>query len=630
MAITGPYEIVHYWFCLSTDTKPTASVGDRLYETNTKLWYVCTDGSTWSALPFDNESAYTVTDPAINAAVTTAILDAYGTVIITLTGAGNAQTIQSPTITTAGKAFTVVNNDTSINTIAVNGITIPVGKAQTWIWDGTAWIEIDLGITSLPVPINQGGTGQVTAATAFDALKQAATDIYAGTIELATNTETVTGSATDRATTPANITAKMSAPGAFGNTTPATSVATTLLHADNLTLDQNVEILAGNKTLVITDMVVQKLDPDGTDRNVLLPTEATSTDLTFIIYNTGGEVGEDLYIQDDAGAALTTVGYKQMAIASCDGTTWTVICVACSGTIAVLSQRVKEENTSAIAVGQPVYVSGATGVAFPTVGLADCDVSTKIRVKGLASETISQNTTGYIRIKGLLEGVNSTKGGVVNPNSEDWTAGDQLWVARTAGGITNVRPTSGRCIKVGTALTVEGANSKILVDIRENEVYSTAASGEDIVLRAGDDVGVNKVSIRNYSNTEVASIDTYGRTLAKFKSIIKASTGNLTAAEMQGCVLNNYGQVADATITLDPAAAGLAFDYIFGTAVAKYFRLDPNGSDSIYVNGATAGDGKYIGIASTQIGDGISFKAIQTGANEWNWVCTYQGAWVSE
>jgi hypothetical protein len=504
MAITGPYEIVHYYFCLSTDTKPTASVGDRLYETNTKLWYICTDGSTWSALPSDNESTYTVTNPAVSAAVTTAILDAYGTVIITLTAVGNAQTLQSPTITTAGKLFTVVNNDTSNNAIAVNGITIPIGKAQTWIWDGTAWVEVDLGITSLPVPINQGGTGQTTAATAFDALKQTATDAYVGVVELANDAEAVAGIA-DRAITPANLIAKLAAPGAIGGTTPATLVST-----DVLKLSDNVETLAANKTLVITDKVIQKLDPDGTDRNVLLPTEATSTDLVFFIYNMGGEVGEDLNIQDDAGAALGTIGYMQMGLATCDGTTWTVICVACSAGIAVLSQRVKEENTSAIAIGQPVYISGSAGVAFPTVGLADCDVSTKIRVKGLASETISQNTTGYIRVKGLLEGVDSTKGGVVNPNSEDWAAGDQLWVSRTAGGLTNVRPTSGRNIKAGTALTVEGANSKILVDIRENEIWSTAASGENIVLRAGDDIGANKVSIRNYSNTEVARIDSYG------------------------------------------------------------------------------------------------------------------------
>ena len=48
------------------------------------------------------------------------------------------------------------------------------------------------------------------------------TAINAGILELATNAETVTGTDTARATTPANITAKMAAPGAIGETTPST------------------------------------------------------------------------------------------------------------------------------------------------------------------------------------------------------------------------------------------------------------------------------------------------------------------------------------------------------------------------------------------------------------------------
>jgi hypothetical protein len=99
-------------------------------------------GASSATLPFTTSS-----DPASSAATTTAIVNAYGGVVITLTGAGNAQTIGAPTVITAGKTFTVVNNDTSANAIVVNGVTIPAGKAQTWVWDGSAWSEIDLGST---------------------------------------------------------------------------------------------------------------------------------------------------------------------------------------------------------------------------------------------------------------------------------------------------------------------------------------------------------------------------------------------------------------------------------------------------------------------------------------------------
>jgi hypothetical protein len=104
------------------------------------------------------------TDPATNTVGTTAIVDTYSGNVVTLTTTGNSQTLQSPTDTRTGSKFTVINNDTSTNTLTVNGIAIPIGKAQTWIWDGTAWAEIDIGITTLPVPVIQGGTGLATIA----------------------------------------------------------------------------------------------------------------------------------------------------------------------------------------------------------------------------------------------------------------------------------------------------------------------------------------------------------------------------------------------------------------------------------------------------------------------------------
>ncbi len=127
----------------------------------------------------DETPFYSVTDPATNAAVSAAITDIYGGVLITTTGAGNAQTIANPSVTTEIKKFTVINNDTSTNTIAVNGITLPAGKAQSWMWDGSAWIEIDLGITALPVPYNQGGTGvAVTGVNHIFYVDGARTDSY--------------------------------------------------------------------------------------------------------------------------------------------------------------------------------------------------------------------------------------------------------------------------------------------------------------------------------------------------------------------------------------------------------------------------------------------------------------------
>ncbi len=63
------------------------------------------------------------------------------------------------------------------------------------------------GITD--VAIADGGTGSSTAAGAFTNLKQAASTTATGVVELATDAETITGTDTSRAITPANLAAKL-------------------------------------------------------------------------------------------------------------------------------------------------------------------------------------------------------------------------------------------------------------------------------------------------------------------------------------------------------------------------------------------------------------------------------------
>ena len=122
--------------------------------------------ATWRQLQTNVSNMTTATDPAANAATTAAIVAAYSGTIITTTAAGNSQTLASPSVTTAGRTFMVINNDTSTHSIPVvaNGVTFTItpGEAQMFIWDGTAWGPIDLGITEIPVKVVQGGTGAST------------------------------------------------------------------------------------------------------------------------------------------------------------------------------------------------------------------------------------------------------------------------------------------------------------------------------------------------------------------------------------------------------------------------------------------------------------------------------------
>lgn len=115
--------------------------------------------------------------------------------------------------------------------------------------------------------------------------------------------------------------------------------------------------------------------------------------------------------------------------------------------------------------------------------------------------------------------------------------------------------------------------------------------------------------------------------------IVKDGTDpdTITASQMHGQTINNYGQADDLTLTLAAAAEGLTFNVILGTTVAKYFRLDPDAGDKIYLDGTADADGHYVGIASAVAGAAISCKAFQTGAAAYDWYCSaISGSWTME
>jgi hypothetical protein len=175
-----------------------------------------------------------------------------------------------------------------------------------------------------------------------------------------------------------------------------------------------------------------------------------------------------------------------------------------------LHAEVKEANVSAISKGQMCAIVGSSGTKFE-VQLCDCDDANLIRVIGLAYADTAQNADGIVVYKGILTNVDSrTTNTAVNPNAETWVAGDILYVSNTPGGLTNVRPTSGRCIKAGRTLKGNSNTDTFLAIVHTNSICACAASGEDMCARMGDSDGVNKFSFRDYTNAEVAALDSNG------------------------------------------------------------------------------------------------------------------------
>lgn len=90
----------------------------------------------------------TITDPWLNLALTTAILDAYSWIIITTTWPTNNQTFEFPSSPVAWLEFTVINKDISTDSINIihNWITTIYNPWQAWkyIWDWSVWVLVDI------------------------------------------------------------------------------------------------------------------------------------------------------------------------------------------------------------------------------------------------------------------------------------------------------------------------------------------------------------------------------------------------------------------------------------------------------------------------------------------------------
>ena len=120
------------------------------------------------------------------------------------------------------------------------------------------------------------------------------------------------------------------------------------------------------------------------------------------------------------------------------------------------------------------------------------------------------NAQGKVRRAGTLTPVDTrATNAAINPLGQTWIAGDLLF-ATTGGGMTNVRPTSGRSTKVAYHLEAAGVNSALLAYPMENPVWITSASGENVTLRMGDSAGATYISIKDYTNTEVGYINSDG------------------------------------------------------------------------------------------------------------------------
>ncbi len=164
--------------------------------------------------------------------------------------------------------------------------------------------------------------------------------------------------------------------------------------------------------------------------------------------------------------------------------------------------------------------------------------------------------------------------------------------------------------------------------ITYNATSMILPGAKDITTAAGD--RATFVSLGSGNWLCHAYMKASGQALGMLNETIVASNATLTRDVMFGGQINTYGQNADTTITLLAIEKGMNFCVVVGTTVAKYLRVDPNASDSIYDGTTTAGDGKYFGVTSAAVGQKICFEAFQTGASAYDWSISYLGPWTTE
>lgn len=84
--------------------------------------------------------------------------------------------------------------------------------------------------------------------------------------------------------------------------------------------------LSGNLTLTAEYPLVIRLDPDGSNRDVTLEAEATSSGMFRMIVNAANGA-EDLVIKNDGGSTIATANQNEAALVYCDGTDWRLACL---------------------------------------------------------------------------------------------------------------------------------------------------------------------------------------------------------------------------------------------------------------------------------------------------------------
>lgn len=167
------------------------------------------------------------------------------------------------------------------------------------------------------------------------------------------------------------------------------TISGTLLR--NLLLDSQTRTLAAGLTMTVADSPLQMLDPGGAGRTVVLPAEADSDGLSFLVYNSA-DAAEDLTFNNDAAGLVGVIGQNEAGLFACNGTTWRVMITNIGAGLAASDVTIVDVGTffAAAEVEAALQELGATtGAAI--IGLLDSGTFTSAATVEAAIAEIYQH-----------------------------------------------------------------------------------------------------------------------------------------------------------------------------------------------------------------------------------------------
>lgn len=186
-----------------------------------------------------------------------------------------------------------------------------------------------------------------------------------------------------------------------------------------------------------------------------------------------------------------------------------------------LMRIVRKATAGTITKGQAVYVVGSTGTHL-TVELADASSeATAATTIGVAAETITNTTDGYMLVSGLLTGLSTLP-------TASFTNGDILWLSETAGDLTTTRPTQpAHGVAMGFVVNASNGNSgsayiKIINGQELNELHDVL-----IVSATANDVLMYDTATSLWKNRSAGFLSTYITGFASASHV--HSTGAITS-----------------------------------------------------------------------------------------------------